>query len=149
MSKKVLNDYLMCQEYGHLVKYLVHGISTICYVLFIYTEVALGWDYLGIPNPQSRGSGMGIFHFGLDQNIPGDWGFLKSGDFFPKDWDFLGIGIFFVGWAYDIPVIPKKNPPLFIYIYENLVILKKFLLDIKFFCKTVLAKILWTRQFVD
>ena len=28
MSKKVLNDYLMCQEYGHLVKYLVHGIST-------------------------------------------------------------------------------------------------------------------------
>ena len=35
-------------------------------------EVALGWDFLGIPNPRSpsRGLGMGIFHFGLDQKNP-------------------------------------------------------------------------------
>ena len=58
-------------------------------------EVALGWDFLGIPNPRSpsRGLGMGIFHFGLDQKIPGD---LKS-----RGW---GSGIL------DPQKSPVKNP---------------------------------------
>ena len=46
--------------------------------------------------------GMGIFHFGLDQKVPGDREFLKIWGFLlnPVDWgffyrrDFLGIGIF-------------------------------------------------------
>ena len=35
-------------------------------------EVALGWDFFGDLQSPSRGSGMGIRHFGLDQKIPGD-----------------------------------------------------------------------------
>ena len=55
----------------------------------------MGWDFLGIPNPRSpsRGLGMGIFHFGLDQKIPGD---LKS-----RGW---GSGI------WDPQKSPVKNP---------------------------------------
>ena len=35
-------------------------------------EVASGWDFFGIPDPESRsrGFGIGIFYFGLDQKIP-------------------------------------------------------------------------------
>ena len=35
--------------------------------------------------------GMRIFHFGLDQKIPGDkpWDLFKSGDFYPWNWGFF------------------------------------------------------------
>ena len=76
------------------------------------------WD----PQSLSRGLGMGIFHFGLDQKIPGKnlqeipknhQKILSPGIgvFYPRD--FLGMGIFrgwgfiFVGWGY-----PTKKPPL-------------------------------------
>ena len=34
-------------------------------------ELALGWNFLGIPDPKSqfRALGMGIFHFGLDKKM--------------------------------------------------------------------------------
>ena len=34
--------------------------------------MASGWDFFGIPDPESRsrGFGIGIFYFGLDQKIP-------------------------------------------------------------------------------
>ena len=44
------------------------------------SEVALGWDFLGLPNPQW----MWIFHFGRDQKIPGD---LKSLEWGSGIWD--------------------------------------------------------------
>ena len=42
---------------------------------FLYSliaELASGWDFFGIPDPKSRsrGFGIGIFYFGLDQKIP-------------------------------------------------------------------------------
>ena len=35
-------------------------------------ELASGWDFFAIPNPESwsRGFGIGIFYFGLDRKIP-------------------------------------------------------------------------------
>ena len=35
-------------------------------------ELASGWDFFGIPNPESwsRGFGIGILYFGLDRKIP-------------------------------------------------------------------------------
>ena len=90
-------------------------------------------EFFGDTQSPSRRLGMGIFDFGLDRKIPGDWEFFKSDDFYRGDWgflspeigdfyprdfppipgirDFLGMGIirewgfFFVGW--DIP--PKSH----------------------------------------
>ena len=84
-------------------------------------EVALGWDFLGIPNPHERDFlKSGDFY-------PGDLGFLKSWDFYsrklgnfisgifaksrgflrnPRDffgWGFFGDGFFFVRWDIRAP----------------------------------------------
>ena len=61
-------------------------------------------------------SGMGIFHFGLDQKVPADRGFLKIWEFLlnPGDLGFLSLGFFgnrdfFRVMGYDIPDIPPKS----------------------------------------
>ena len=69
------------------------------------SEMALGWDFLGIPNPQW----MGIFHFGLHQKSR-RWGqgicdpqkspvknsqkIPNLGDFLAGNWGFLSPGFF-------------------------------------------------------
>ena len=66
--------------------------------------------FFGDPPSPSRGVGMRIFHFGLDQKIPGEkspknsqsrgWGL---GIF--EDWGFFIPGIFFLGWD----ISPKSH----------------------------------------
>ena len=117
-------------------------------VIHIYGG-GFGMRLFGDPKSPIPGIGDGDFSFRPRSKHPRGLRLFKIWGFFPQGLGFFGDRDFFRRMGIWYPGYPKKNPPLFIYIYENLVILKKFLLDIKFFCKTVLAKILWTRQFVD